>query len=175
MPKFNVFIQATVLVAAMSLTGCSDDAEAGPKAGQSSLSLRLSGGHLKEPIDFVATVDKTMSVFSSSMTFLGSGLDITGSNGTAVLKQMILGPETSKDGIYSAMDGDSDMVFRFPDVNKGYSIRPREGTGTIKIERLDGKHVRMHLDFDASPTNIGGRDLVFHIKGVFESRPKVRK
>lgn len=88
---------------------------------------------------------------------------------------MILSIESSAAGTYPVKDVDSDMVFRFPDVNKGYSLQPRDGTGTVKVERLRDKHVRLHLDFDASPTNIGGKDLVFHVEGVLESRPKIRK
>lgn len=174
MQKITVFLLAVMLVAAMFLTGCSDDkagGSAGPKAGQSAISLHLSGGHLNDPLEFSATVDKTMMIFSNSMTFLGSGLDITGSNGTAVFEQMILSLESSAAGTYPVADVDSDMVFRFPAVNEGYSLQPRDGTGTVKVERLDGEHVRLYLNFDASPTNIGGKDLIFHIEGVFESRP----
>lgn len=90
MPKIIVFLLAATLVAAISLTGCSDDngkAGAGPQPGQSAISLRLSGGHLSDTLEFSGTVDKTMSVFSSSMTYLGTGLDFTGSNGTAVLRR----------------------------------------------------------------------------------------
>ena len=176
MSKVIMFLLATILVAAMSLTGCSDDnggGSAGLKAGQSAISLHLSGGHLSDTLEFSGTVDKTMMIFSSSMTYLGSGLDITGSNGTAMLGQMILSLESSEAGTYPVKDVDIDMVFSFPADNKGYSIQPREGTGTVTVERLDGEHVRLLLNFDASPTNIGGKDMIFHIEGVLESRPRI--
>ena len=177
MPKIMMFLLATILGAAMPLTGCSGDnggSNAAPKAGQSTISLHLSGGHLSDTLEFSGTFDNTMSIFSSSMTYLGPGLDLTASNGTAVFKQMTLSIESSEAGTYPVKDVSSDMVFRFPDVNKGYSLRPREGTGTVKVERLDGDHVRLHLDFDASPTNIRSKDLIFHVEGVLESRPRVR-
>lgn len=175
MPKRILLLLATILLAAMSLTGCADDnggGSTGPDAGQSAVSLRLSGGHLSETIEFSGTDDSTMSIFSTSMTYLGTGLDFTASNSTAVLEQMVLSIESSEAGTYPVKDVDSDMVVRFPDEGKGYSLKPRDGTGTVKVERLGGDHVRLHLDFDASPTNIGGRDLVFHVEGVYESRPR---
>ena len=173
MQKIIVFLLATMLVAATSLTGCSDDkggGRAGLKPGQSAISLQLSGGHLSDALEFSGTVDKTMMIFSNSMTFLGSGLDITGSNGTAVFEQMILSLESAEAGTYPVKDVDVDMVFNFPAEGTDYSMQPREGTGTVTVERLDGEHLRLLLNFDASPSNIGGRDMIFHIEGVFESR-----
>lgn len=176
MSKVFMSLLATILMAALSVTACSSEnggGSSGPKAGQTAISLTLSGGDLSAPVEFSGTVDQTMSVFSSSMTLLGTGLDFTGSDGKSVLNQMVLSLESSKAGTYPVKDVDSDMVFFFPDTGTGYSIDPRAGTGTVKVERLGGEHVRLHFDFDASPTNIGGRDLIFHIKGKFESRPKV--
>lgn len=64
------------------------------------------------------------------------------------------------------------MVFRFPEAGTGWSVRPSQATGSVKVEPLEGEHVRIHLDFDTSPSNIGGQDMVFHINDVLESRPR---
>lgn len=175
MPKIIVLFAAAILLATISVSGCSGDigaTSAGPKAGQSAISLQLSGGHLADPLEFSGTVDKTLYIGSSSMSFLGSGLDFTGSNGTAVLQQMIVDLNSLEAGTYPAKEQDVDMVFHFPTADIGYSMQPRESAGTIKIERLGGEHVRIHFDFDASPSNIGSKSVVFHVKGVLESRPR---
>src|SRR5690554_2374589 len=137
-----VSLLSVVLLVALSLTGCSNDkgGDSGLKAGQSAISLQLSGGHLSDALEFRGTVDKTMMVFSSSMTFLGRGLDITGSNATAVFEQLILSLESSAAGTYPVKDVDIDMVFNFPTEGTGYSMQPRDGTGTVTLERLDGEH-----------------------------------
>src|SRR5690554_531909 len=105
-----VSLLSVVLLVALSLTGCSNDkgGDSGLKAGQSAISLQLSGGHLSDALEFRGTVDKTMMVFSSSMIFLGRGLDITGSNATAVFEQLILSLESSAAGTYPVKDVDID-------------------------------------------------------------------
>lgn len=175
MPKSIMLFAAAILLATLSVSGCSGDTGTSGvslKAGQSALSLQLGGGHLTEPLEFSGTADKTMYISSTSIIFLGGGIDLTGSNGTAVLEQVLLDLNSAEPGTYPAKESDVDMVFDFPEAGTGYSMQPREGTGTIRIEQLNGEHMRVHFDFDASPSNIGSKEMVFHVKGVLESRPR---
>lgn len=121
------------------------------------------------PQTFEGTFDISPNLFSSSTTVLATKLDLQASNGTAVLEQVIISPETGTSGTYDAEDSDFSANFQFPDDDVGYQLHANEGDGSFTLHR-DDKRATFDIDFDASPSNIGGRDLVFHVKGTIDAR-----
>lgn len=171
MRKTIIFWLAVTLITGTGLTGCSDDGGGSdaPKSGESAISLRLSGGHLTNTLEFDGTIDAKPSVGSSSISLTATGIDITASNGTAKFRQMTFSVESSDSETHPVKDVSIDMPFFFPDLPSLYSLRPIDGTGTVKIERTGEDRVRFELNFDASPTQMGGKDQVFHLEGVIDS------
>lgn len=166
-----LFWLAVTLLTATGLAGCSDDNGGGGKAksGTSAVSLRLSGGHLTNTLEFDGIIDDKPSVFPNAIYLIATGIDITASNGTAEFRQMTLDVESPDSGTYQVKDVDIDMPFFFPDISKSYSLRPIDGTGTVTVERIGDDRIRFNLDFDASPTQLGGRDQVFQLEGEIDS------
>lgn len=143
---------------------------AGATSGQTRVSLRLSGGHLAEPLAFEGTVDVSPYFFSGSTSILGTGANIAADNGDAVLKQFVVSVETAESGFHEPVGGDVDIVFSFPEINKSYSLRARPDTGGMMIRRTGEEHVSFEMHFDASPTQISSRDLVYRLEGVIDAR-----
>lgn len=157
------------------VVGCDGDGDGsgkggGPKSGQTKISLVLSGGNLGEPQEFEGTFDVSPNLFATSTSILATKLDLKAKNGTAVLQQFIFGPELGQSGTYDAGDAEFSMNVWFPDNDVGYQLHDNAGGGTFTLDRGNDDRATVQIDFDASPSNIGGRDLVFHIKGVIDSR-----
>lgn len=171
MNRFLIFLSLTL---GLLMAGCGKDSDGdgGPKAGQTSYSIELSGGQLTETLKFEGVMDKSPNFFSSSTSILGTGLDQQASNGTAVLQQFLLGPNSAESREYDPDEADFTADFWFPDDGVGYQLHGNENGGTITMTREGDQRVVFDLDFDASPSNIGGRDLVFHVVGTIDGRAR---
>lgn len=164
----KVFMICVLLVGGLAI-GCDGNSD-GPAAGQTHISWELSGGHLEEPLTFEGNFDVSPSTFDSSTNILARNLDLKASNGTAVLRQFVFSPEIGESGTYASGEADFSANLRFPDEGVGYQLHDNPGDGTFTLDRSDAERVIVDMDFEASPSNIGGRDLVFHLKGVIDSR-----
>lgn len=162
---------SVALVGGVLFGGCGQKESAEPESGQTTISLRLSGGHLETPLHFDGTIDSTPHLFSSSTKLLATGVNIRASNGDAELKQFTLSVETADSGHWDASDGDMDIVFAFEDIDKTYSLRPRAGTGGLEMTRFEEQdRAKFELHFDASPTQMNSKDIVFRLEGVIDGR-----
>lgn len=141
-----------------------------PASGESVVSLRLSGGHLTEPLIFDGTIQRTPNLFGTSTSLLAPGVDLKATNGDAVLKQFVISLETGVSGFWDAKGNDLDLVFSFPDISKSYSLRPIGGTGGVNMTRSGDDYAKFEIHFDASPTQIRSKDIVFRLEGVIEGR-----
>lgn len=160
------FWTSAALIAAVMMTGC----QGGPSPGETFISLKLSGGHLTETLTFEGTIDKSPSLFKGSTSVIATKVDLQASNGDAVLKQFTISLETGESGPFDAAGGDLDVVFFFPSLPSSFSMRPIGGTGGVDLDRGDDDRATVTIHFDASPTQINGRDKVYRLEGVIDSR-----
>lgn len=164
----NKFWTSAALVAGMMMSGCGGARQ--PASGETYISLELSGGHLTETLVFEGTVEKTPYLFDKSTSILAMGVNLKASNADAVLEQFTVSLETGKSGPFDADDGDLDIVFDFPSVPASYSLRPIGGTGGVVLDRGNDDRATITIHFDASPTQMDGRDKVYRLEGVIDSR-----
>lgn len=169
----NKVLVAVMLIVGLAFVGCSGDDDGGkngPASGTTAISLELSGGHLSEPLVFSGTIERSPNLFATSTSILAMGVDLQATNGDAVLQQFTVSLETGESGPYDAEGGDLDLVFWFPGISQTYSLRPHGGSGGVDLDRGNEDRATLEIDFDASPTQLGGKDEVFRLKGVIDAR-----
>lgn len=143
---------------------------AGVAAGQTRVSLRLSGGHLTAPLTFERTVAVAPLLFPGSTFILGMGVNIPANRGDTVLNQFIVSVETDESGPYEPVGREVDLVVSFPEIEKWYTLRARADTGGMTIRRTADEHVRFEMHLDVSPTQLDSVDVVFRLEGLIEGR-----
>lgn len=159
----------------LALASCDDDSPSLGE-GESRFDLTLSGGapELDRTRVFRGRSDElTFFLFDTVALLASDPLGVPSDPSGYSLGRMTLEVDDTESGVYGTDAFDIDLVvhgFSNAQGTTAYSLRERDGSGTVTVVSAGPERVRLRLAFDASPTQLASTDLVFHLEGEIEVR-----
>lgn len=148
------------------IAACSDDSPASVAEGESHVRIRVTGDTLTAPIEIEGKTEGLSFYAASQINVLGFA-NVQSADGQYEVANFTVTVDTPSTGTYEAKNFDIHIsgFVNAEGEKRGYSLRPSGEGGTVEIVELDGSD-RLHVKIDSmvSPTQLGAKDLVFHLE-----------
>lgn len=163
---------------ATTLMACDGDGGGGSaKAGETSFDLTITGDSLHGPVH-IKTVSDVPSYTYFDHGFVGlMGMKIQEppADGSEYIQNMTFSYDDGMNapGDYDFGDSEMDIVIWGIGTYEGkptsLSLRPHDGQ-KVNISSVGKDGITIEIDADFSPTQMGSKDLVFHMKGKIKAK-----